>query len=110
MQSAERLIRLLGLLSPVAVRLLQVRDLSRQTPDLPAAHVIDPEALAIVAARAGQSSRTLTCGGFWTEVARMGGYQARKSDGPPGWKTLWRGWIYLQTLVEGVRLASHLRL
>ena len=109
-QSAERLIRLVGLLSPVAVRLLQVRDLSRQTPDLPAAHVIDPEALAIVAARAGQSSRTLTCGGFWTEVARMGGYQARKSDGPPGWKTLWRGWIYLQTLVEGVRLASHLRL
>ena len=32
-QSAERLIRLLGLLSPLAVRLLQVRDLSRTAPD-----------------------------------------------------------------------------
>lgn len=109
-QSAERLMRLLGLLSPMAVRLLQLRDLSRQSPDLPAAQVIEPEALAIVAARAGQSSQTLTSGGFWTEVARMGGYQARKSDGPPGWKTLWKGWLYLQTLVEGVHLAVQLRL
>ena len=33
LQSAERLIRLLGLLSPLAVRLLQVRDLSRQAPE-----------------------------------------------------------------------------
>jgi Transposase Tn5 dimerisation domain len=87
-----------------------VRDLARTTPELPAAHGIEPEALAIVAARAGQSARTLTTGGFWREVACMGGYQARKSDGPPGWKTLWKGWLYLQTLVEGVHLAFHLRL
>jgi len=100
----------LGLVSPVAVRLLQLRDLARTTPDLPAAQGIEPEALAIVAARAGQSALTLTRSGFWTEVACMGGYQARKSDGPPGWKTLWKGWLYLQTLVEGVHLAFHLRL
>jgi Transposase DNA-binding/Transposase DDE domain len=109
-QSADRLMRLLGLLSPVAVRLLQLRDLARTTPDLPAAPAIEPEALAIVAARAAQSVLTLTRSGFWTEVACMGGYQARKSDGPPGWKTLWKGWLYLQTLVEGVHLAFHLRL
>jgi len=110
LQSADRLMRLLGLLSPVAVRLLQLRDLARTTPDLPAAQGIEPEALAIVAARAGQSALTLTRSAFWTEVACMGGYQARKSDGPPGWKTLWKGWLYLQTLVEGVHLAFHLRL
>ena len=40
----------------------------------------------------------------------MGGYQARKSDGPPGWKTLWKGWLSLQTLVEGVHLTTQLRL
>ncbi len=110
LQSADRLIRLLGLLSPVAVRLLQLRDLARTTPDLPAAQAIEPEALAIVAARAGQSALTLSRSDFWREVACMGGYQARKSDGPPGWKTLWKGWLYLQTLVEGVHLAFHLRL
>jgi hypothetical protein len=34
-QSADRLMRLLGLLSPLAVRLLQVRDLARQAKDVP---------------------------------------------------------------------------
>ncbi|WP_157508347.1 hypothetical protein [Ktedonobacter racemifer] len=36
LQRAERIIRLLGLLSPAAVRLLQLRDLSRQEPQTPA--------------------------------------------------------------------------
>jgi len=39
-------------------------------------------------------------------VARL----SRRGDGPPGWKTLWKGWLHLQTLLEGVQLASHLRL
>ena len=52
----------------------------------------------------------MTVGDFWIEVARMGGYLARKGDGPPGWKTLWKGWLHLQVLLEGVHLASHLRL
>src|SRR5215471_3017196 len=102
--------RLLGLLSPVAVRLGQLRDLSRSMPDRPASQVVEAEVLTIVAARTAQSPSTLTIGTFWTEVARMGGYLARSGDGPPGWKTLWKGWLQLQTLLEGVHLASHLRL
>jgi hypothetical protein len=47
---------------------------------------------------------------FWKNVAQMGGYLARQSDGPPDWKTLWKGWLRLQTLLEGVHLAFHLRL
>jgi len=109
-QSADRLIRLLGLLSPLAVRLLQVRDLSRTAPDRRAQEVIEPDMLAVMAARTRQSPVTMTVGDFWIEVAHMGGYLARKGDGPPGWKTLWRGWLHLQVLLEGVHLASHLRL
>ena len=52
----------------------------------------------------------LTVKAFWTEVARMGGYPARAGDGPPGWKTHRIGWLQLQTLLEGVHLAFHLRL
>ena len=109
-QSADRLIRLLGLLSPVAVRLVQLRDLSRRNLDFPAAQAVEAEAVAIIAARTTQSPSTLTMGTFWIEVARMGGYLARKGDGPPGWKTLWKGWLHLQTLVEGLHLAAQLRL
>jgi len=40
-------------------------------------------------------------------VGRLGGRLNRKSDGLPGWITLWRGWKILQTLVEGVLIARN---
>jgi len=82
LQSTERLLRLLGLLSPLAVRLLQLRDLSRQAPERPAQSVIEPETLTVLATHVGLSPSSMTVGTFWTEVARMGGYLARRGDGP----------------------------
>jgi hypothetical protein len=110
LQSVDGLIRLLGLLSPLAVRLLQVRALAREDPERPAHEVIDPVMLAVLAQRCGGSPATMTLGTFWTEVARLGGYLARAHDGPPGWRTIWKGWLFLQTLLEGAHLAFHLRL
>jgi hypothetical protein len=109
-QSADRLIRLLGLLSPLAVRLLCLRDLARREPERPAHEVLDADLLALVAAQAGQSPTLMTAGAFWKAVAQLGGYLARRGDGPPGWKTLWQGWLRVQTLLEGVHLGAQLRL
>lgn len=109
-QRVDRLLRLLGLLSPVAVRLMQLRDLSRQIPDHPASQVVEAQAVALIAARMAQPPSILTVSTFWIEVARLGGYLARAGDGPPGWKTLWKGWLQLQTLLDGVHLASQLPL
>lgn len=110
LQSVEGLMRLLGLLSPLAVRLLQVRALARQDPERPANEVIEPVTLAVLAQRCGLSPQTMTLGTFWTEVAKLGGYLARRRDGPPGWRTIWKGWLSLQTFLEGVHFAFHLRL
>ncbi len=110
LQTVDGLIRLLGLLSPLAVRLLQVRALAREEPERPASEVIEPLMLAVLAQRSGHAPATMTVGTFWTEVARLGGYLARSHDGPPGWRTIWKGWLSLQTLLEGVHLAFHLRL
>ncbi len=110
MHTADRLTRLLGLLSPVAVRLLQLRDLSRQEPDHLALQVVEADLLAVVAAQTGSSPASMTMASFWQAVARMGGYLARRRDGPPGWKTLWAGWLRAQTLLEGVHLVTQLRL
>ncbi|HEU5229075.1 MAG TPA: IS4 family transposase [Ktedonobacteraceae bacterium] len=109
-QSVDRLKRLLGFLSPLAGRLLQLRDLARRDPERPACEVLDTDVLAIVATQTGQPPTTMTTQAFWKAVAQMGGYLARRGDGPPGWKTLWKGWLRLQTLLEGVHLAFHLRL
>ncbi len=78
----DGLMRLLGLLSPLAVRLLQVRACAREDPERPAHEVIEPLMLAVLAERCGQSPLTMTVGTFWTEVARLGGYLARSHDGP----------------------------
>jgi hypothetical protein len=48
-QRVDRFKRLLGFLSPRAVRLLQLRDLARREPDRPACEVLDTDVLAIVA-------------------------------------------------------------
>ena len=110
LQSVDGLVRLLGLLSPLAVRLLQIRGFARSEPERPAHEVVEPLMLAVVAQRSGHSPASMTVGTFWTEVARLGGYLARSHDGPPGWRTIWKGWLSLQTFLEGVHFAFHLRL
>ncbi len=40
-------------------------------------------------------------------IAKLGGYFGRKSDGPPGWRTIWKGFQYLMTYAEGFEAASN---
>jgi hypothetical protein len=62
LQTVDGLIRLLALLSPLAVRLLQVRARAREDPKRPASEVIEPLMLAVLAERTGQSPLTMTVG------------------------------------------------
>jgi hypothetical protein len=49
-------------LSPLAVRLVQVRALAREDPERPAHEVIEPLMLAVLAQRTGHSPLTMTVG------------------------------------------------
>jgi len=104
-QDYDGLRTLLGLLAPMAVRLLQLRAASRQDPEQPASQVLPSDVVAVVAHLDQRPAETMTVQQCWHAIARYGGYLGRKSDGPPGWKTLWRGWLHIQTLLEGVHLA-----
>ena len=55
LQTVDGLIRLLGILSPLAVRLLQIRAFARQTPDLPASEGIEPGMLGVGEEMSGAS-------------------------------------------------------
>lgn len=96
--------RLLGFVLPIGVRLLQLRQAARNTPDLPAVAVIEPLMVEVLGRRKKKDVRNLTIGEFWKAVAALGGHQGRRSDGPPGWRTVWRGWCKLSDLTEGARL------
>lgn len=108
LQSYEALRRLLGLLAPTAVRLLQVRAAARQTPEQQALQVLPPDLVQVVALLDQVPASQLTTQQCWYTIARYGGYLERSSNGPPGWKTLWKGWLYIQALLEGLQLASRL--
>lgn len=108
LQTQPSLWALLGVCVPIAVRLLHLRTQARQTPEVPAVTVLDPQLVAVVAALTATPLDTLTAARCWQLIARLGGHQGRTRDGPPGWKTLWIGWRYAQTVLSGVRLAATL--
>jgi hypothetical protein len=110
LQSYEALHRLLGLLAPTAVRLLQLRAAARETPERLAGQVLPTDLVQVVALLAQVPATELTVQQCWYTIARYGGYLQRRSGGPPGWKTLWKGWFYIQALLEGVHLAARLSL
>ncbi len=96
----------IALISAVATTLLRLRDAAR-APDAarrPATEVVSAEYVEVLAghygARVGPKPSVLT---FYMHVARLGGHQNRKADGFPGWLTLWRGWMKLESMVDGHR-------
>lgn len=90
---------LLAFASVVAVRLLALSRLARQAPQAPATQHIKSAELTVLCAVRKLDRERLTVHQFWHEVARIGGFLARKSDKDPGWQTLWKG---LRTLDEWV--------
>lgn len=60
-------------MSPLAVRLMHVRERASPEPERLASEVIEPLTLAVLAEHAGRSPSLMTLGTFWTEGARLGG-------------------------------------
>ena len=94
------------MLCVVAARLLQLKCDSRLTPDRPANRCVEPDMVATLARLIDADPRTLSVGRFFVELAKRGGFLARKNDGPPGWKTLWHGWQELTLIHLGYRMAQ----
>ena len=102
---SERLRACIGLLAVVAVRLLQLKQQAKTNPDRPAAGYVPKGHVQVLAAYLNRPVKGWTIREFWREVARLGGFLARKSDGEPGWQTVWRGWQKLDLMTIGADLA-----
>jgi hypothetical protein len=106
LESADRLGPFIGIATAVAARLLQLKNDARLTPDRPAMQCVDSELVQTLAKLIKAKPEQLTMQRFTHEVAKMGGFLARNSDGDPGWKTLWKGWQKLNWIHQGRQLAS----
>jgi hypothetical protein len=105
LEEADRLVPLLGALAIVAVRLLGLHDAAQRDSGAPTD--VPETTIRILAAKLQRPAECFTTHrDFLRGVARLGGFLARKSDGEPGWQTIWKGWFVLMILVEGYELAQ----
>lgn len=105
-QTSARLERVTGLHAILALRLLQIRELAKENPDLPAVDVAPKEWVETLAQVRKLRSTAMTIHQFVRCLAGLGGHLGRKRDGQPGWITLWRGLEKLLLILRGVTLAK----
>ena len=104
LQSVDRLLPLTGVLSVVAVLLVQLKTIAHNAPQTPASDVVPVIWIDMLQAKGKLRTHEPTVRDFWRGVAMFGGFLGRTSDGEPGWQTIWRGWLGLHQLVEGATL------
>ena len=109
LETGKRLQALLGFVALVAVRLLQGREAARRTPEALVQGSVPDAFVRIIAHKLGHAAETLTHRQFWRAVAQLGGFLGRRSDGEPGWQTLWIGLFRLQDMAEALAMPAHVR-
>jgi hypothetical protein len=104
-ETAERLMKLITLYTPLAVRIVTMRDAARQQPEAPCTEVLTKDEWRTLWATinkqlpaATQCPPTLRQAVLW--IGQLGGHLGRKGDGLPGIRTLWRGFRDLEKLTR----------
>jgi hypothetical protein len=109
LETAERLERALAVCCIVAWRLLWLTYQARETPKVACSEVFarhEWEALVCtVHGRVVPPSEPPSLGEAVRMVAQLGGFLARKGDGEPGVKTIWRGLLRLDDIAATWLLA-----
>jgi hypothetical protein len=106
-RTGQRLAPVIGLLSVLAVRLLELKLAARTNPEQAAADVVPAAWLAALPAVSKSRKPIKTVRDFFRALAGLGGFLGRKGDGEPGWQTIWRG---LHTLLLCLRGAEAMRI
>ena len=97
---------MIGLLSVLAVRLLQLKVVARRDPELPAQRVVPKQWLEAVRLLLKKRREIKTVREFFRGLAQLGGFLGRKSDGEPGWQTVWGGLEKLLLCLRGAEMVT----
>jgi hypothetical protein len=107
--AVDRLQPAIALLSAVALTLLDLRDASRRDDARTrrATTLVSQDYVAALTAwRYGEVGMNVSVHDFYYALARLGGHQNRTHDKRPGWLVLWRGWLKLQSMLDGYLAAQ----
>lgn len=105
----------IAMLSLAAIHLLRMRYLSLNNPDANVNQILDQPSVRLAEVLAKQYMKPIDfkfCKpntALWLVllVGRLGGHQGIKQKGLPGWQTLFKGWKYFQTLLNGINLSKN---
>lgn len=101
----DRLERALALFMVVGWRITYLMRKGRTCPDLDATLFFDPDEIhgAHLLAKKKMPAKPPTLNEVVRLIAQIGGFLARKGDGEPGVKTIWRGLDKVQTAAQTLR-------
>lgn len=109
LQTADRLIRYLTVMSIIAWRIYWTTLIARANPEMPCTSLLAQEEWKVLYSkiyeRKSYPKKPPCIRDAVRWIAMLGGFMARKGDGEPGVTTLWRGWKRLFDLSEGWNLA-----
>jgi hypothetical protein len=113
LRTAERLVKLLALMTVVGWRIFWITMSARAHPDAGPETVLTPHEIAaldqINATRARPHAANQSLATYVLLVAMLGGYLARRRDPPPGNMVIWRGLTRLNDIVFGINIATQKR-
>jgi hypothetical protein len=111
LQSLETLERFYALSAPIAVRLLQLQQITDlEDSKTTCEEFLTEEEWECLSAHQATDKKVPknAPSGRWAyyAIARLGGWSDSKRTGRVGWKTMWDGWNILSEMVRGWRLAK----
>jgi hypothetical protein len=110
LQTAERLVKFLALITVVSWRIFFVTMSARVKPDAPPDTVLTAAEInaldRIDAARAKPRLRRRALTDYLLQIAMLGGYLARNRDPPPGNMVVWRGLTRLHDITVGITIGA----
>jgi len=102
LKQASRILALFGMIGVIATQLLAMREECRLSPETPVEEKVPKPWITLIERHLMVKLKTVK--DFWRSLARMGGFIGRKSDGEPGWQTIWKGYKRLQDMLTGAFL------
>ena len=102
LKQASRILALFGMIGLIATQLLAMREFCRLLPTIPVEEKVSARWIILIERYLMVKLKTVR--DFWRSLARMGGFIGRKSDGEPGWQTIWKGYKRLQDMLLGASL------
>ena len=111
LQTAERLVKFLALVTVVSWRIFFVTMSARVEPNVPPDTVLTAAEINMLdridAARAKPRLGRRALGDYLLRIAMLGGYLARSRDPPPGNMVVWRGLTRLHDIAVGITIGAN---